>query len=147
MGELLDILKGATQRAARGGERIREVDHFDPQRGKIAFERLALFSALPVAALEQDVESNILSGLDLVVRHCGQRRIDEAHTADDLEPFYERNNGCEPFVSNEHIVGHDAGDQIVAMLLGAAEEIEMADVEEVESPRGIAGCVSSFQTL
>jgi hypothetical protein len=36
-------------------------------------------------------------------------------------------------VPNEQIIGHDAGDQIVAMLLGVAEEIEVADVEEVES--------------
>jgi hypothetical protein len=37
------------------------------------------------------------------------------------------------------------------MLLGAAEKIEVADVEEVESARGVAdanhGCLSSFPTL
>ena len=39
---------------------------------------------------------------------------------------------------NEYIVGHDAGDQIIAVLLSATEEIEVADMEKVEGAGRIA---------
>jgi hypothetical protein len=50
-------------------------------------------------------------------------------------------------VPNEQIIGHDAGDQIVAMLLGVAEEIEVADVEEVESAPERSRCESWLSLL
>jgi hypothetical protein len=54
---------------------------------------------LPVVSFEQHVEPQILPSLDPVVGHDRDRRIDEANTADDLQPFSERNNGCNPLVS------------------------------------------------
>jgi hypothetical protein len=38
------------------------------------------------------------------------------------------------FMSDEHLVGDDAGDQEVAMFLCAAEKIEVADMKEIKGP-------------
>ena len=41
-------------------------------------------------------------------------------------------------MQDEHLVGDDAGDEEVAPGLGVSEDVEVADVEQVESATGIA---------
>src|ERR1700746_34179 len=147
-GHDVDILQSAAKRAARGGTRVGKVDNLDTKRRKIALELVALFGALPVVSLEQYVEAKILPDFDLIVRQRRDRGVDETNVADDLDPLGQGNHRRHPFVPDQNFVCHNARDQIFAMLLGAAEQIEMAYVKEIVSARrvtnadhGSASCV------
>jgi hypothetical protein len=132
IGHDVDILQRSAQCAARGRLGMGKIDHLDAERSKVAFEPDALLGTLPVIALEQDVEPQLLLDLRLVVGHGGMRHVDKPDVANDLEPFGERNYGRDLLVFDEHHVGGDAGDQEFATFLRLTQEIEMADMEQIE---------------
>jgi hypothetical protein len=74
---------------------------------------------------------------DLVVRQRRDRGVHEAYVADDLDPLGKRNHRRHSLVPDQHLIRHDARDQIFAVLLGAAEQIEMADVKEIICARRV----------
>jgi hypothetical protein len=41
-------------------------------------------------------------------------------------------------VASDHVIGDDAGDQVIAAPLGAPEQIAVADMKKVKGPRSIA---------
>jgi hypothetical protein len=95
-GQSVDVPQGATKRAARRGKRVGKVDNLDAERREVALELVALFGALPVVSLEQNIEAKILPDVDLVVRQRRDRGIDETNVADDLDPLGEGITGDTP---------------------------------------------------
>jgi len=75
----------------------------------------------------------IVFGSDFVVAIAGT-----AASTNAFDSLGERNNGCHALVLNEHLVGDDAGDEIIAVVLGTAQQIEMPDMKEIECPGRIA---------
>jgi hypothetical protein len=132
IGHDVDILQRSAQCAARGRLGMGKIDHLDAERSKVAFEPDALLGTLPVIALEQDVEPQLLLDLRLVVGHGGMRHVDKLDVANDLGPFGKRNYGRDFLVLEEHHVGGDACDQEFATFLCLTQEIEMADMEQIE---------------
>jgi hypothetical protein len=87
---------------------------------------------VPVVTLEQDVEPRLPPDLRLVVSHGSKRHVDELNVANDLKPLVQRNYGRDFLVLDEHLVGDDAGDQEIAVFLCPVQEIEVADMEQIE---------------
>jgi len=50
----------------------------------------------------------------------------------DLDPLRERNNRRNSLVGDQELVGHDAGDQVIAALFGSPKEMEMPDMKKIE---------------
>jgi hypothetical protein len=78
-GQSVDVLQGATKLTARHRKRVGKVDDLDAERREVALELVALFGALPVVSLEQNIEAKILPDVDLVVRQRRDRGVDETN--------------------------------------------------------------------
>ena len=117
---------------------VREVHDLDADPGELLLEAEALLGAAPVVALEEHVEPQLAPGIELVGEHLGDRLVDVADVAHYLEPFREGHDGGDALGLPQHLVGDDTGDQVVAPVLGVAEDVEVADMEEVEGASGIA---------
>src|SRR6185437_3145617 len=101
-------------------------------------ELTALLGPLPVVSLEKNVESQLPPDRDFVVRQRRNGRIDEPDIANDFEPLDKRNNRRHALVLNEHLVSHDASDQIIAVVFGTAQQVEMSDMKEIECTGRVA---------
>ncbi len=64
--------------------------------------------------------------------HIGERLVNAADAAHDLEPLHERNHRPPALRQFEHFVGDHPGDEKVALGLGALENIQVANVEQVK---------------
>ena len=53
---------------------------------------------MPIIALEQDIEPQVIPYLYFIICHCDVRRIDEAYIAHDFESLDERNDGRDALV-------------------------------------------------
>src|SRR4029077_6035555 len=133
----VDVLQGATKLTARRRKRVGKVDDLDAERREVALELVALFGALPVVSLEQNIEAKILPDVDLVVRQRRDRGVDETNVADDVDPLGKGNHRRHTLVPGQLFACHDASDQIFAVLPGATEQIEMADVKEIVCARRV----------
>jgi hypothetical protein len=76
-------------------------------------------------------------GFRIAVRQRRDRGVDETNVADDLDPLGEGNHRRDPLVPDQYLVCHDASDQILAVLSGATEQIEMADVKQIVCARRV----------
>jgi hypothetical protein len=118
-GQAIDVPQGAAERAARSRQGIREINDVDIERDELAFEVTTLFGAPPIIPLEHNIEVEVLPNLDLIVSHGWDGHIDEAKAADDLKSFNERNDGRNPFMSDQHVVCDHTNNEEIAMILSA----------------------------
>src|SRR5690606_6687194 len=96
-----------------------------------ALQALGSRGAAPVVAFEQDVVAQLLPRLELVDEFVLDRFVDVAHAAHDLDPFPERHDRCLALGGQHHLVGDHPGDQVVALGRGAAQNVQVSDVEHV----------------
>ena len=147
----LDRGEHATQHAAGGVHCVGEINDLNAHGGEVALQPHPLGGAAPVVPLEQDVEADGSPGLQFVGHGLGEDLVHVGDVRDDFEPFRQRNHGEMAFGLQAHLVRDHAGDQVIAVALGVAKDVQVPDVEEVVSPRGVsdtqAHAVSLFRPV
>ena len=98
----------------------------------------ALFGATPVVPLEEDVEPEFFPNLELVLYCLCVRHVHVTQALHDRQPLGKRDEGLNPLVEREHLVGDDPGYQEVTLELGMPEQVQMPNVEQVECPWRVA---------
>lgn len=137
----------AAQQRARSVHRVGEVDDLYAELPESSFELVPSFRAAPVISLEDDIEPDTLPCFDFVEQRFNDDFIDETDAVDDLQSLGERYDGWPSFQPQHHLVGGDAGDEVVAVSASEAENIEMSHVEQVVYPGRESDAFSSHDFL
>ena len=74
----------------------------------------------------------------LVLGEIGDHLVNETKTCDHLHPFLMRNNRWTPLHGDKCFVSGNSDDEIVASFASGTQNVQMADMEHVESTRHVA---------
>ena len=118
---------------------MRQVDDPGADLGHLLLEPAALVGALPVRALEQDVEGGAAPGQALVLIEIRYDRVDHPQGADQGHALGMGNDGRTSLHALQGLVGGDAHDEAVAPGGSGREDVEMPDVEHIEATGYVAG--------
>ena len=140
----LEQVDDLAQLGAGGVLGVGEVVHLHAHLGEAFLEGAALLGALPVVALEEDVKGLLLPGFELVGDGFDVHFVHVIDVADDGGALLDRDDGAAALGDFEDVVVHDACDQVVAVLLGLAENLEVTVVEEVVGTCGVANNHEGF---
>ena len=119
------------QLGAGGVLGVGEVVYFHANLCEACFQGVTLVGALPVVAFEEDVEGLLLPGFELVGGGFDVHFVHVVDVADDSSTLFDGDNGAAALGHFQNVVVHDACNEVVAVFLSLAEELEVAVVEKV----------------
>ena len=126
------------QLGAGGVLGVGEVVYFHADLCEACFEGVALFGALPVVALEEDVEGLLLPGFELIGGGFDVHFVHVVDVADDGGTLFDGDDGAAALGHFQNVIVHDACNEVVAVFLSLAENLEVAVVEKVVGACGVA---------
>ena len=110
---------------------VGQVEDLDAERREVGLQLVALGGTAPVVALDDDVEVQPFPHLELARDVLLDGLVDEADAADDLQPLGERDDRCLALGPGRHLVGDDAGDEVVTRQPRVPQDVQVPDVEHV----------------
>ena len=110
---------------------VGEVAYFHSDLWEACFQGVTLVGDLPVGAFEEDVEGLLLPGFELVGGVFDVYFVHVVDVADDGGTLFNGNDGEAALGHFQNAIVYDACNEVVAVFLSLAENLEVAVVEKV----------------
>jgi hypothetical protein len=122
---------------------IWEINYGDTHFRELPLKALPLRSTLPVVAFEYGIETQFMPRLHLVVHPPRIYLVNEFHTRYDFCPFTVWNDGFPALQLDCKLVSRDTDNQSIALDSSIAQDVQVANVKQIEDAGGIPDYRSS----
>ncbi len=134
---ILQFIECSSQDCARGVNRVGEVDDLHANLPEFPFQTHPLLGSLPVVALEKVGETDFTPDVYLVGNPLNVYFVNTSECTDYLSALFEGNDTFDPFCDSQHLVADHPGNEVVALLLRAPQDVQVTYVKEIVRTGGI----------
>lgn len=117
---------------------IREIDNLHASIGKILLDAIPLRGALPISSDEHPIELEVAPSIDFAHRSLWHDLVYASDVFDDLNAFDEGYDRVPMFALERELIRCNTDDEVVALQLGAPEDVQVANMKHVEYSSRVA---------